>query len=478
MQHLRDEDVGTCPHIAVSDLDSHEAAHRLQEDEDEEKKRPAERQGTADVESRHSEALQANGLTDKGPGKCRRCGKEGHWDEECPHNPHRAEALSRVVNPPTFANICAMQRPASFLQVKTGLIPLLKQALCSQGGSFRAALSGPVHHFHAASQDSGWGCGWNNIQMLASHLLLCNKELGQALFGGCGFVPDISSLQAWLACAWASGFDSAGAHQLGSVIQGTHKWVGTTEAASVFRLFGIRANVVDFKGHKSAKQQKTGHPSTTGGSSSAAEQMRPFHHGVQCDKCGVSPIVGLRYKSQVLQDYDLCGNCFALEGTEALGPFIEMASPSENSSAASQRAIDHSALLDWVWEYFTKEEDGKRASLVNLKDCLTGPVIMSGKPPLYFQHEGHSRTIVGIERSGASDGQPEQVYLLILDPSHGTAGLEKALRQRKGWQRLIKRSMCMLQKPQFQLLHCLDGLATGQELEELKIMRASQQYGF
>lgn len=45
-------------------------------------------------------------------------------------------------------------------------------------------------------------------------------------------------------------------------------------------------------------------------------------------------------------------------------------------------------------------------------------------------------------------------------------------------QRLIKRSMCMLQKPEFQLLHCLDGLATGEELEDLKIMRASQQYGF
>jgi hypothetical protein len=24
---------------------------------------------------------------------------------------------------------------------------------------------------------------------------------------------------------------------------------------------------------------------------------------------------------------------------------------------------------------------------------------MSGKPPLYFQHEGHSRTVVGIERT-------------------------------------------------------------------------------
>lgn len=49
-----------------------------------------------------------------------------------------------------------------------------------------------------------------------------------------------------------------------------------------------------------------------------------------------------------------------------------------------QRAIDHSALLDWVWEYFTMEEDGKRASSVNLMDRLTGPVFMSGMSVLYL----------------------------------------------------------------------------------------------
>ena len=52
-------------------------------------------------------------------------------------------------------------------------------------------------------------------------------------------------------------------------------------------------------GHKSAKQQKTGHSSTVGGCSSTIDQSRPVHKGVQCDKCGVTPIIGLRYKSQV-----------------------------------------------------------------------------------------------------------------------------------------------------------------------------------
>ena len=41
------------------------------------------------------------------------------------------------------------------------------------------------------------------------------QAAADALFGGCGFVPDVASLQAWLECAWAAGFDPMGAEQLG-----------------------------------------------------------------------------------------------------------------------------------------------------------------------------------------------------------------------------------------------------------------------
>lgn len=41
------------------------------------------------------------------------------------------------------------------------------------------------------------------------------QAVADALFGGCGFVPDVASLQAWLECAWAAGFDPMGAEQLG-----------------------------------------------------------------------------------------------------------------------------------------------------------------------------------------------------------------------------------------------------------------------
>ena len=33
------------------------------------------------------------------------------------------------------------------------------------------------------------------------------------------------------------------------------------------------------------------------------------HNCVRCDNCGVDPIVGIRYKCSVRDNYDLCENC-------------------------------------------------------------------------------------------------------------------------------------------------------------------------
>ncbi|KAJ6841496.1 protein NBR1-like protein [Iris pallida] len=42
-----------------------------------------------------------------------------------------------------------------------------------------------------------------------------------------------------------------------------------------------------------------------------------FHGGVQCDGCGMLPIMGLRFHSKVKDDYDLCHYCFSRMGNEA-----------------------------------------------------------------------------------------------------------------------------------------------------------------
>lgn len=57
-------------------------------------------------------------------------------------------------------------------------------------------------------------------------------------------------LQAWLEVAWGSGFDVAGCESLGGSVQGSTKWVGTTEASSLLSYFGARAAIVDFVGER------------------------------------------------------------------------------------------------------------------------------------------------------------------------------------------------------------------------------------
>ncbi len=54
-------------------------------------------------------------------------------------------------------------------------------------------------------------------------------------------------------------------------------------------------------------------------------------------------------------------------------------------------------------------------------------VVLTSKAPLYFQHDGHSRTIVGIESRRRSRGAGEDTFLLVLDPGHGARELADLL---------------------------------------------------
>ncbi len=59
---------------------------------------------------------------------------------------------------------------------------------------------------------------------------------------------------------------------------------------------------------------------------------------------------------------------------------------------------------------------------------------LAGKPPLYFQHQGHSRTLVGVERIQLHPGHAAEVSLLLLDPGQSVRELAQALRDKRGWQ--------------------------------------------
>uniref|UniRef100_A0A0G4FGA4 Uncharacterized protein n=1 Tax=Chromera velia CCMP2878 TaxID=1169474 RepID=A0A0G4FGA4_9ALVE len=111
--------------------------------------------------------------------------------------------------------------------------------------------------------------------------------------------------------------------------------------------------------------------------------------------------------------------------------------------------------------------------------ATAGRVLQTSKPPLYFQHQGHSRTIVGAQRrmrensgggrgggGGGSGGRggswnDHERFLLIFDPSLRIAEIRSATdltrileagNRAPPWCRYFKRSLGTLRQCEFELI--------------------------
>lgn len=217
------------------------------------------------------------------------------------------------------------------------------------------------------------------------------RDLQRALQEG----PAIPLLQSALAGAWAAGFDPEGARQLDHRIEGTRKWVGATEVTALLRHLGVPTDVVDFGVPQAVRAHR-------------------------CDGCGRVPLAAGVRRSLVVGDYDLCEDCFrGLGGASSpLAPFEQLPPPGEGRglgpgtpggpvrartparppAEARARSASRSPpagsveatrreLLRWAALYFTGSPRP------------VGPhgLHRTGKPPLYWQHAGHSRTIIGVQ---------------------------------------------------------------------------------
>ncbi|KAK0592936.1 hypothetical protein LWI29_028008 [Acer saccharum] len=296
---------------------------------------------------------------------------------------------------------------------------------------------GGIDEKSIVSEDVGWGCGWRNIQMLASYLLSKRQDARDFLFGGCGFVPDISSLQRWLEIAWEKGFDTIGSHHFNKTVYGSRKWIGTTEFAALFRSFGFRARIVDF-GPKNLESLFLSVPTTSSG---AHVKRKPLKFYGPMDRY----LIARKHEHDVPQPGQ-CSDTFGGESTSDL------------KNMCGTKSEGHQILMDWVWNYFSE-----RTSTVSGH----GRVIISDRSPLYFQHDGHSRTIVGIQVKNQQN-RIRQYNLLILDPGHRTVALERSLKENIGWKKLLKRGVHTLKKSQYQLCYIDPGIASGEEMEQLK----------
>ena len=99
----------------------------------------------------------------------------------------------------------------------------------------------------------------------------------------------------------------------------------------------------------------------------------------------------------------------------------------------------HPRLFDWVVSYFRQTRS------------LT--------PPLYLQHQGHSRTIVGAEMMAGG-----AVRLLILDPSHSPANLGE------NTMRLVRKTLLGMRSKQYQIVAVTGKLDSAQNREAKKVI--------
>ncbi|XP_044864539.1 zinc finger-containing ubiquitin peptidase 1 isoform X4 [Mauremys mutica] len=118
----------------------------------------------------------------------------------------------------------------------------------------------------------------------------------------------------------------------------------------------------------------------------------------------------------------------------------------------------HPRLFEWVLSYYSSNREGGTK------------VVCTRKPPIYMQHQGHSRTIVGIE-----ERKNRTLCLLIFDPGCPSQEMQKLLKQSNDDTslKLLRKFVGSLKDKQYQIV-AVDGELSPEE----KVVRcqASQMF--
>ncbi|XP_063903815.1 zinc finger-containing ubiquitin peptidase 1-like [Zophobas morio] len=113
----------------------------------------------------------------------------------------------------------------------------------------------------------------------------------------------------------------------------------------------------------------------------------------------------------------------------------------------------HPELFNWVLKYFENSVGGEFT------------------PPLYLQHQGHSRTIMGIEvhRDGG-------LILLVLDPSHSPQQMAQFgdTNSSAVALRLLRKSEAAMKARQYQIVAVVGTIDSDQQYQQSKILRGTR----
>ncbi|XP_065590634.1 zinc finger-containing ubiquitin peptidase 1 isoform X4 [Cyrtonyx montezumae] len=107
----------------------------------------------------------------------------------------------------------------------------------------------------------------------------------------------------------------------------------------------------------------------------------------------------------------------------------------------------HPRLFEWILRYYSTDSEG------------AAKVVCTSRPPIYLQHQGHSRTIVGIEEK-----KNKTLCLLLLDPGCSSQEMQKLLKLSSDGTslRLLRKFMGNLKDKQYQIV-AVDGILTLEE---------------
>eukprot|EP01134_Creolimax_fragrantissima_P000300 CFRG0300T1 len=207
--------------------------------------------------------------------------------------------------------------------------------------------------------DQSWSCGYRNTQILLSHIIQAHIPGNENLFHGSGTVKSVMGIQRGIEESWEAGFDKHGARQLGHSLVGTSIWVGPTEVVSMLRCAGISARIVAFR------------------SSATVDRNR------------IPDLL-----------FDFVWDYFKV------GDTLHTVSES-NLEERTTRQFSH---IKWPAS-IERESSAFKSACKNAFDRLS-----TGVPPLFLQHNGHSRTVVGCSKSTFSSGENSK-KLILFDPS-------------------------------------------------------------
>jgi hypothetical protein len=385
------------------------------------------------------------------------------------------------------------------------------------------------------AEGAKWSCGFRNIQNLCGALIKESAEYKGKLFNKTGEIPDIYGIQSWIEKAWKAGYEREGGAELDFTLLGTDKWIGACECAALLRFFGIRAFVVTFQEKKVKKDgKKRKYPDFSTQRTCGFEFKRGdiVWHCIQCAKDSFDDVqcntchnrsdhTGHQAYSEIYRD-DVGGFCdcgdqkaWSLNGTCC--EHIPAPECREGSNLNEVNGIDvedegdkdsiGKRLFTWVKKYYShnrvitgqssatssssitkffdnnneKNQENREHHLSSSSSSSTSRQESQSEEttgrrenfPLYFQHDGHSRTIVGYEIS-----TKETNSILVLDPLDSGQYLKQSLLSEINgtkstiWKNKLKRSVKgkQLDKGAYQIVYVVPGNMSTAEQERSKIL--------